>query len=131
MIPSCTDWLVGVIGLKTVGKPLSYEWVFRPELFAKITGLAPGAPVTEAFVAAGHPRPGDHERLPRPSTPHLPPTPKTAWVDSRSASPAILLCCRRISSTRITIRPSWSKSRRCSPCTPAPRESAISNFHIA
>ncbi len=51
VIPGCTDWLVGVIGLNSVGKPLSEEWVFRPELYAGITGLAPGDPVTEASIA--------------------------------------------------------------------------------
>ncbi|MCP4689886.1 MAG: putative selenium-dependent hydroxylase accessory protein YqeC, partial [Desulfobacterales bacterium] len=52
VIPHSTDWLVGVIGLNSVGKPLSDEWVFRPELYIEITGLAPGDPVTEASIAA-------------------------------------------------------------------------------
>ncbi len=52
VIPHSTDWLVGVIGLNSVRKPLSDEWVFRPDLYAEITGLAPGDPVTEASIAA-------------------------------------------------------------------------------
>ncbi|MCP4695036.1 MAG: putative selenium-dependent hydroxylase accessory protein YqeC [Desulfobacterales bacterium] len=52
VIPRCAAWLVGVIGLNSVGKPLSEEWVFRPGLYAGITGLNLGEPVTEASIAA-------------------------------------------------------------------------------
>lgn len=57
VIPNCTGWLVGMVGLSVLGKPLTNQWVFRPELFARITGLPAGATVTEAAVAAalGHP----------------------------------------------------------------------------
>jgi probable selenium-dependent hydroxylase accessory protein YqeC len=51
VIPSGSGWLVGVIGLRAIGKPLTDRWVFRPEAFARITGSAPGATVTEDAVA--------------------------------------------------------------------------------
>jgi probable selenium-dependent hydroxylase accessory protein YqeC len=52
VIPSGSGWVVGMVGLQAVGNPLSDQWVFRPEIFARITGLAPGATVTEEAVAA-------------------------------------------------------------------------------
>lgn len=56
VIPGCTGWLVGTVGLSALGKPLTDQWVFRPELFAHITGLPAGAAVTEEAIAAalGH-----------------------------------------------------------------------------
>jgi len=51
VIPKCTDWLIGVVGLKAIGKPLTAQWVFRPEKYSKLTGLALGAPVTVESVA--------------------------------------------------------------------------------
>ena len=52
VIPAATDWLIGVVGLKVIGKPLSPEWVFRHDLYTRITGLLPGEPVTGASVCA-------------------------------------------------------------------------------
>ncbi len=52
VIPDCSGWLIGIIGLKAIGKPLEERWVFRHKLFAGITGLKPGGPVTEESVAA-------------------------------------------------------------------------------
>ena len=52
VIPSTTDWLVGMVGLSAIGKPLSDPWVFRKEIFSSLSGLAPGAAVTEEAVAA-------------------------------------------------------------------------------
>jgi len=52
VIPSGSGWLVGMIGLRAIGKPLTDRWVFRAEAFARITGLAPGATVSEEAVAA-------------------------------------------------------------------------------
>ena len=40
VIPSSTRWVVGVVGLTVVGKPLNSEWVFRPQLVSNLTGLA-------------------------------------------------------------------------------------------
>jgi len=51
VIPECSGWLVGVIGLKGVGKPLGENWVFRSDVYAEITGLDLEEPVTEASVA--------------------------------------------------------------------------------
>ena len=52
VIPDCSDWVIGLMGLIGVGKVLGEEWIFRPELFAKLTGLKIGAPVTEEAAAA-------------------------------------------------------------------------------
>jgi len=52
VIPPGSRWVVGMVGLQAVGNPLNDQWVFRPEIFARITGLAPGAAVTEEAVAA-------------------------------------------------------------------------------
>ena len=56
VVPGCTGWLVATVGLSALGKPLTDQWVFRPELFARITGLPAGAAVTEEAIAAalGH-----------------------------------------------------------------------------
>jgi probable selenium-dependent hydroxylase accessory protein YqeC len=56
VIPNCTGWLVGMVGLSALGKPLTDQWVFRPEMFARVTGLREGAAVTEEAIAAalGH-----------------------------------------------------------------------------
>jgi probable selenium-dependent hydroxylase accessory protein YqeC len=52
VIPSSSGWLVGVVGLRALGKPLTDQWVFRAEMFSRITGLPPGAAVTEEAIAA-------------------------------------------------------------------------------
>ncbi|MFN2237659.1 MAG: selenium cofactor biosynthesis protein YqeC [Anaerolineales bacterium] len=52
-IPERVNTVVVVIGLSVIGKPLSEEWVFRPELFADITGLKAGESITpKAIVKA-------------------------------------------------------------------------------
>jgi probable selenium-dependent hydroxylase accessory protein YqeC len=51
VIPPSTGWLVGMAGLRAVGKPFTERWVFRPEAFARITGLKPGASITAEAVA--------------------------------------------------------------------------------
>jgi len=58
VIPSCTGWLVGMVGLRALGTPLTDQWVFRAEMFSRITGLPPGTAVTEEAIAAalGHAR---------------------------------------------------------------------------
>lgn len=40
VIPGSTRWVVGVVGLTVVGKPLNAEWVFRPQLVSNLTGRA-------------------------------------------------------------------------------------------
>lgn len=52
VIPQSTGWLVAVVGLSGLGRPLTGERVFRPEAFARLSGLAPGAPIDAAAVAA-------------------------------------------------------------------------------
>jgi probable selenium-dependent hydroxylase accessory protein YqeC len=51
VIPQCTGWVIGIVGLKAVGKPLTEKWAFRPQLVSKITGLAKGASITESAIA--------------------------------------------------------------------------------
>jgi len=51
VIPACSRVVVGLVGLGGVGKPLGEDWVFRPEVFAEITGLAEKQPIDEAAVA--------------------------------------------------------------------------------
>lgn len=52
VIPQSTRWLIGVVGLDAVGKPLTDKWAFRPQLVSKISGLAIGAAITENAIAA-------------------------------------------------------------------------------
>ncbi len=52
VIPADTTCLVAVTGLVAVGKELDDRHVFRPDLFAALTGLLPGAPVTPSAVAS-------------------------------------------------------------------------------
>lgn len=58
VIPDCCDWVVGVAGLTAFGKPLSDQWVFRLKLFARLTGLEPGSPITAAVIATSICHPG-------------------------------------------------------------------------
>jgi len=52
IIPQSVDTVLVTAGLSGLGKPLSPEWVQRPELVARITGLLPGDSITqEAFEA--------------------------------------------------------------------------------
>lgn len=57
VIPVSSSWVVGLLGLKAIGKPLEPEWVFRHERFASITDISKGHPVTvDSMVqAAIHP----------------------------------------------------------------------------
>jgi probable selenium-dependent hydroxylase accessory protein YqeC len=52
VIPSATGWLVGMVGLHVLGKPLTDQWVLRAEMFSRITGLVPGTAVAEEAIAA-------------------------------------------------------------------------------
>lgn len=42
VVPQGTDLVVGVIGLDALGEPMDARTVHRPELFASVTGCAPG-----------------------------------------------------------------------------------------
>jgi probable selenium-dependent hydroxylase accessory protein YqeC len=50
VFPKCTRWVIGIVGLQAVGKPLSARWAFRPQLVSQITGLAEGAILTESAI---------------------------------------------------------------------------------
>lgn len=58
VIPDISNWVIGVVGLKAIGKPLGPEWVFRHKEYASISGLSQGMPITPASVieAVIHPR---------------------------------------------------------------------------
>lgn len=58
VIPDSCDWVVGVAGLTAFGKPLSDQWVFRLKLFARLTGLELGSPITAAAIATSICHPG-------------------------------------------------------------------------
>jgi molybdenum cofactor cytidylyltransferase len=50
-IPDCVDCVVVVAGLSGLGKPLTSEWVHRPERFSELAGISVGESVTaEALV---------------------------------------------------------------------------------
>jgi probable selenium-dependent hydroxylase accessory protein YqeC len=51
VIPACTKRLVGMVGLKGVGQPLTERLVFRHEHFSRLTGLRYGSTVTDAAIA--------------------------------------------------------------------------------
>ena len=52
VIPQSVDTVLVTAGLSALGKPLSPEWVQRPELVARITGLSSGDSITpDAFEA--------------------------------------------------------------------------------
>jgi probable selenium-dependent hydroxylase accessory protein YqeC len=50
VIPQCTNWVVGIVGLQAVGKPLNARWAFRPQRVSQITGLAEGAILSESAI---------------------------------------------------------------------------------
>lgn len=53
VIPASSRWVIGVVGLSVMGKPLGPDWVFRHERFAAITKLIQGRPVSvESVVSA-------------------------------------------------------------------------------
>ncbi len=51
VIPACTSCLVGLAGLSGIGRPLTDQWVFRPERFAELAGISLNSAVTETAVA--------------------------------------------------------------------------------
>jgi probable selenium-dependent hydroxylase accessory protein YqeC len=52
VVPACTRWLAGVVGLSALGHPLADDRVFRPGLFSSLTGLPLGEPVTAQSIVA-------------------------------------------------------------------------------
>ena len=51
VIPACSRWVIAVVGLDALGKPLDDEYVFRSQEYSRLTGVPAGAPVTEESVA--------------------------------------------------------------------------------
>ena len=51
VFPSVTKWAVGVVGLSALGRPLNDKTVFRPEIFAQLTGLLPDTHIDAEAVA--------------------------------------------------------------------------------
>jgi len=51
VVPKSSLWVVGLVGLDAVGKPLDKEWVFRWEIYGRLLGLARGEEVTPESVA--------------------------------------------------------------------------------
>lgn len=45
VIPDSTNLVVVLVGLSVIGKPLTDEYVFRPEIFSRLTDLNIGEPV--------------------------------------------------------------------------------------
>lgn len=45
-LPPFVDTVIVVAGLSALGKPLSPQWVHRPERFSQLTGLGMGEPIT-------------------------------------------------------------------------------------
>jgi probable selenium-dependent hydroxylase accessory protein YqeC len=51
VIPASSDAVIVVAGLNGLGQSLSAEHLFRPEIWARLTGLAPGSPITAESLA--------------------------------------------------------------------------------
>jgi probable selenium-dependent hydroxylase accessory protein YqeC len=51
VVPRTTTLVIAVVGLDGIGKPNSEEYVFRPECFARISGIKEGKIVTPEAVA--------------------------------------------------------------------------------
>jgi molybdenum cofactor cytidylyltransferase len=66
VIPGLVDTVVVVAGLQGLGKPLSSEFVHRPEVFSSLSGLKMGDPITPAALARvlAHPA-GGLKNIPR------------------------------------------------------------------
>ena len=52
VVPPDTDLVVGLVGLDCLGMPMDGRTVHRPEIFARITGCGPGAPIAWEHLAA-------------------------------------------------------------------------------
>ena len=52
VIPTVTDHLVAVAGLRAIGLPLDERHVFRTGRYAAVTGLSPGETITTSSVTA-------------------------------------------------------------------------------
>jgi probable selenium-dependent hydroxylase accessory protein YqeC len=53
VIPASSSWVIAVVGLDAIGKPLDDRYVFRSQVYSRLTGVPAGAPVTaESVVCA-------------------------------------------------------------------------------
>jgi len=52
VLPPDTDLVVGLVGLDCLGRPMDGRTVHRPDLFARITGCKPGAPIAWEHLVA-------------------------------------------------------------------------------
>ena len=52
VVPVFSDRVVALMGLDVVAQPLTEEWVFRPSIFSRITGLELMQRVTESSIAS-------------------------------------------------------------------------------
>jgi probable selenium-dependent hydroxylase accessory protein YqeC len=51
VVPASSDAVIVVAGLNGLGQPLSAEHVFRPEIWARRTGITPGSSITAESLA--------------------------------------------------------------------------------
>jgi molybdenum cofactor cytidylyltransferase len=51
VVPGWVDTIVVVCGLSGIGKPLSAQWVYRPDLFAELALLSEGELITQEAIA--------------------------------------------------------------------------------
>lgn len=51
VIPQSSTTIIGVVGLRSLGKPVGEKWVFRHDRYSAITGLSEGDPITEKSIA--------------------------------------------------------------------------------
>ena len=67
VIPDWSTFVIPVVGLDVLGRPLCADYVHRPEIVAELARSRLGAPVTPATVAAviGHPQGGGKNAPPR------------------------------------------------------------------
>lgn len=60
VIPKFVDTVVVVVGMSGLGQPLTEDWVFRPEIFAELSGLDIGDLITSEAIGrvVAHPQGG-------------------------------------------------------------------------
>ncbi|MGD2098333.1 MAG: selenium cofactor biosynthesis protein YqeC [Desulfobacterales bacterium] len=51
VIPESTHWVIAIVGLSAVGKPLNSKWVFRPQIVSDLTGLTSDTDISASAIA--------------------------------------------------------------------------------
>jgi probable selenium-dependent hydroxylase accessory protein YqeC len=51
VVPQSTNTVIGLAGLSGIGRPLTDQWVFRPDRFTKVSGVPFNASVEETAIA--------------------------------------------------------------------------------